>query len=239
LVINCPAPNEKSKTQGKSMHHLLKKSLESLSNKDVFAECWNDDNTVFQFGMIPVFPEKTEKSNSVVVKEYQFNDFSEKLKLRTSGDDFLIEGKKNSSIKNTGKIIHDILSEINTKADLKRACLKAFNNGIINEIELAEIEHNLQESFANSEITSWFDGSYTVINERSLLTSEHILRPDRIMISEDEAIVVDYKTGDKKSDNYNRQVKRYATTLKETGAKKVTGFLWYINQNEVEKVCEL
>ena len=88
------------------------------------------------------------------------------------------------------------------------------------------------------EISPRFDGSYTIINERSLLTNEHILRPDRIMISGDEAIVVDYKTGAKKSDSYNRQVQRYAKTLKETGFKKVSGFLWYINQNEVEKVSE-
>jgi CRISPR/Cas system-associated exonuclease Cas4 (RecB family) len=59
------------------------------------------------------------------------------------------------------------------------------------------------------------------------------------MFFEKEAIVVDYKTGEKKSDNYNRQVKRYAKTLKEAGFEKVEGFLWYININEVEKVCEL
>jgi CRISPR/Cas system-associated exonuclease Cas4 (RecB family) len=58
------------------------------------------------------------------------------------------------------------------------------------------------------------------------------------MFFENEAIVVDYKTGEKKSDNYNWQVKRYAKTLKETGFTKVEGYLWYINQNEVEKVCE-
>lgn len=239
LVINCPAPNNNSQTTGKSMHHLLKKSLDTLASKDEFSESWDTDNTIFQFGAIPRFSAKKEMSNSVVIKKYQFNDFSEKIKLRTSGDDFLVAGEKNNSIKNTGKIIHDILSEIETQADIPKACLKALNNGLINEIELKEIQHNLLKSIDNSEIQSWFDGSYTVINERSLLTSERILRPDRIMISENEAIVVDYKTGGKKSDSYNRQVQRYAKTLKETGAKKVTGYLWYINQNEVEKVCEL
>lgn len=239
LIINCPAPNEKSKTQGKSMHHLLKKSLESLSSKDEFSACWDNDNTVFQFGDILKYSEDTKQSNSVLVKKYQFNDFSEKLKLRTSGDDFLIQGEKNSSVKNTGKIIHDILSEINTKSDIKKACLKALNNGIINEIELEEIQEKLFRSIDDPKINSWFNGSYIVINERSLLTNKYILRPDRIMFSENETIVVDYKTGEKKSESYNRQVQRYAITLKETGAKKVTGFLWYINQNEIEKVCEL
>jgi len=78
-----------------------------------------------------------------------------------------------------------------------------------------------------------------VLYERSLLTSDKILRPDRIMYHENEAVVVDYKTGEKKSDNYNQQVLRYAQILKETGFEKVEGYLWYINQNEVEKVCSL
>ncbi len=239
LIINCPAPNEKSKTLGKSIHHLLKRSLESLRGKNEFTESWNNENTVFQFGTIPQGLNEKKESNSIIIKKYQFNDFSGKLKLRTSSDDFLIAGEKHGSIKNTGKIIHDILSEIETQKDIKKACLRALNNGLINEIELEEIQLNLGKSIVNPEIKSWFDGSYTVLNERSLLTNERILRPDRIMISGDEAIVVDYKTGEKKSDSYNHQVQRYAKTLKETGIKKVCGFLWYINQNEIEKVCEL
>lgn len=239
LIINCPAPNENSREPGRSAHYLLKKSLGNLSGKEQFTECWNDDRTTFEFGELPKSSGEKEVSTSVLIKKYQFNDFGDKIKLRTSGDDFLIAGEKNKSIKNRGKIIHDILSEIETQNDIKKACLKALNNGLINEAELAEIEDKLQRSLKNPQIKSWFDDTYLVINERSLLTKERILRPDRMMFSEDEAIVVDYKTGDKKSDSYNRQVKRYAKTLKETGVKKVTGFLWYINQNEVEKVCEL
>ncbi len=238
LMINCPAPKE-SKIPGKSAYHLLKKSLEDLSGKEQFSKCWKDDRTTFQFGEISKFSDEEKVSPSVLITKYQFNDFGDKIKLRTSGDDFLIAGEKNKSIKNKGKIIHDILSEIETGNDIKKACLKALNNGLIDETELDEIQSNLKNSLKNPQISHWFDGSYLVINERSLITKERILRPDRIMISDKEAIVVDYKTGEKKSDSYNRQVKRYAETLKETGIKKVTGFLWYINQNKVEMVCEL
>ena len=238
LFINCPAPPDNSKASGKLMHHLLKKSLESLSTKNEFSESWNEEKTIFQFGSIPKFSDYKRKSASVAIKNYQFNDFSDKIKLRTSGEDFLVEGEKYSSIKNTGKIIHDILSEIKTQNDIEKACLNALNNSVINEVEFVKIKNKLQESLSIPEITPWFDGTYRVINERSLLTAKHILRPDRIMISGNEAIVVDYKTGDRKSESYKRQVESYAKTLKETGLKKVSGFLWYINKKEVEKVCE-
>ncbi len=239
LIINSPAPKENSRAPGKSVGYLLKKSLELLSTEKQFANGWNDEQTMFQFGEIPKQAQTTRKTNSVLIKKYHFNNFEGRIKLRTSGDELLITGEKNRSVKNTGKIIHDILSEIETENDVKKACLKALNSGAINEDELKDIENKLQKSLGNTNIKHWFDGSYTVINERSLLTCKQILRPDRIMVSGNEAIVVDYKTGVKKSDSYNRQVKRYAKTLKATGLKKVAGFLWYINQNEVEKVCEL
>ena len=73
------------------------------------------------------------------------------------------------------------------------------------------------------EVKHWFDGSWKVINERNIMTTERILRPDRIMVSGENAIVVDYKTGEQKSNKYNSQVKRYAKTLKETGYQKVEG----------------
>jgi len=239
LMINCPAANTNSKTTGKSMHNLLQKSLTALTATEKFSDCFNEEQTTFTFGEIPTRRSEKKESGSIQIKSYQFNDFSEKLKLRISSDDFLIKGEKSKSIKNTGKIIHDILSEIETKDDIENACNKALRNGLINSQELPEIQNKLLNSIYSTNAHRWFDGTYTVLNERSLLSKERILRPDRIMISEDEVIVVDYKTGEKKSDKYNWQVKRYAQTLKETGAKKVSGFLWYINLNEVEKVCRL
>ena len=128
--------------------------------------------------------------------------------------------------------------EIILKHDVKKACLKAFFEGKIDAGERERMERELTKNLEQPEVSHWFDGSWTVINERNLLTPDKILRPDRIMISGKNALVVDYKTGEKKSDNYHRQVARYAKTLKETGFEKVEGYLWYVGLNEVEKVGE-
>jgi len=242
LIIHCPKPKAPAKNNEESlkpMQFLLNFSLENLVSYEMFAKSWNDDRTVFQFGSVGVDNEITEPSKSVLIKQYQFNDFSERVKLRNSGEDFLITGEKKATVKNKGKIIHDILSSVKTFADVENACLKALADGRIDENELAEIRKILATSFENPLINDWFSGKYQILNERNLLTREKLLRPDRIMFFENKAVVVDYKTGKKKSDNYNRQVTRYAKILKETGFDKVDGFLWYINQNEVEKVCEL
>jgi len=241
LIIHCPQPKD-TKTNNedslKPIQFLLNKALENLGSDQLFSACWNEDLTVFQLGSIEAGNEKPEQSKSVIIKNYQFNDFSERVKLRNSGEDFLITGERTVAIKNRGKIIHDILSSVITKADVESACIKALTDGKINEIELDEIQEAIKISFENPVISDWFSGKYQILNERNLLTNKKIVRPDRIMIFENEAVVVDYKTGEKKSENYNRQVSRYAKILKETGYEKVEGYLWYINQNEIEKVCE-
>ncbi len=242
LIVHCPNPKEEKKSNQDSLKPvgtLLNLALENLSSTALFANCWNDDKTNFQFGEIPTFADENKSAKSIQIKNYQFNDFSERVKLRNSAEDFLVNSDNRGTVKNKGKIIHDILSSVNTKNDIESACLKAEFDGIINETERIEIQETLFQNFRNPLINEWFSGNYKVLNERTLLTNERLLRPDRIMFFENKAIVVDYKTGEKKSDNYNWQVKRYARTLKETGFAKVEGYLWYINQNEVEKVCEL
>jgi len=213
--------------------------LNFLSGNEKFQECWNEDKSLFEFGSIPGSSKEIEKSNAIKIEKYHFYDFSQKLKLRISGEDFLVSDENHQSVRNEGKIIHDILSEINTKEEIEIAVLKAVNSGLLIKSEAKKITETLRKSIDSLGIKSWFDGTYTVLNERSLLTTDRVLRPDRIMISAEKTIVVDYKTGEKKSEQYNKQVLRYAQTLKEAGQKNVYGYLWYIRQNIVEKVCEL
>ncbi|MBT6005706.1 MAG: UvrD-helicase domain-containing protein, partial [Prolixibacteraceae bacterium] len=242
LIVNCENPekpkNSKKTGPGKSINELLKYSLEQSSLQEQFNNCWNHDHTIFQFGEMPFFVSEENISNSVQIKNYQFSDFSDRIKLRLNSEDFLTQGEKNRSVKNIGKLVHEILSGIETINDVEWACKKAFSEGKINKTELENIQYSLTENLKNPKIQPWFNGSYQVLNERSLLSNDKVLRPDRIMISGEKAIVVDYKLGEKKSENYKRQVTRYSKKILETGFKKVDGYLWYINKNEVEKVCE-
>ena len=177
-------------------------------------------------------------SNSVLLEKYYYSDFKTRLKLRLSSDGFLETNENKKTAKNLGKIVHEILSEISTKQDLETACMHALNQGKINTEEKKNLFSFLQNKFENPDLEEWFNGSLKVINERSVLTSTQILRPDRIMISGNSALVVDYKIGSKKMDKYNEQVANYAQYLKESGFEKVEAFLWYVYLNEVEKVGE-
>ncbi|WP_297087585.1 UvrD-helicase domain-containing protein [uncultured Draconibacterium sp.] len=238
LMINCPAPKESQSgsSSGKPTNYLLNKALINQSTHETFSACFNEDQNCFEFGSLSPVAKVTDSQQAVPIKKYNFNDFSTKIKLRLSGEDFLIENEHHHSVKNTGKIIHDILSAITTTADTENACMQAFYDGKISEQELSDIRKNIEQNLNQPEVKPWFDGTYHVLNERDLLTSTKLLRPDRVMYSGNEAIVVDYKTGDKQT-KYNYQVQEYAQVLLQSGFKTVSGYLWYLHTGVLEKVC--
>ena len=82
----------------------------------------------------------------------------------------------------------------------------------------------------------WFDGNWTVMNEKLLLTRGQTYRPDRMMIRGREAVIVDFKSGALKKSSHSDQVRRYCQTLKDSGIAAVKGYLWYLQTNEIEPV---
>lgn len=239
LIANCPTPRESKNNSGagKPIHYLLHKALVNQCKINSFSECFNEDQNRFEFGKIHLQNNAIEEQNTIILKQYSFNNISDKINLRLNAEDFLIENAANNSVKNTGKIVHDILSQITLAKDAEDACLQALYDGKVSRLEFQEIHENITKNLMLPEVKKWFDGSYQVLNERNILSTDKLLRPDRIMITQDEAIVVDYKTGEQ-LDKYIYQVKEYATALQNSGFKKVSGFLWYLQSGKIERVCE-
>lgn len=241
LFINCKKKPEKEnsrkpETPGNSVNSLLEYALKRMAAEQPFAGCLNEENSVFRFGELPDYTSGKVAREPEWIENYQFYDFRDRIRLRLNSEDFLTGGEKHRSVKNTGKLVHGILAEIITAEDIEPACNKAFREGRISETERNTIFMKLQNSLQNPEINRWFDGSFTILNERNLLAPGKLLRPDRMMVSGKHAIVVDYKWGEKMPEKYHKQVSSYAETLKKCGFEKVEGFLWYINQDEVEQV---
>ena len=62
------------------------------------------------------------------------------------------------------------------------------------------------------------------------------IRPDRVMIKEDEVIVVDYKFGEQVESKYVKQVQRYVNGIRGMGYDNVQGYLFYVKLHKVVKV---
>ena len=122
-------------------------------------------------------------------------------------------------------------------ADYFAAESSAREQGIVHHREMARVEID-----PDLEIRSggrhWFDGTYRIFNEASIVTAEgEMYRPDRVLIAPDASrvIVIDYKFG-QPHPAYRRQVKNYMQLMRAMGYPSVEGWLWYVSAGDVVKV---
>lgn len=75
-----------------------------------------------------------------------------------------------------------------------------------------------------------------VMNEQAIIVNEQVTRrPDRVYLGENEAVVVDFKTGEPSS-SHVRQIKEYSKLLYDMGYNNVSGYLLYTKDMRFEKL---
>ena len=200
------------------------------------AESYAPEKQLFEIGEITVSEEKTKAGKTVQdvrLSEFEFADFRKFLNIKKRGEDFFTRDDKKQSGINKGKLIHEILSLIETTGDLDKAVKRIELEGKIGAEKAETMKAELMEMLGDREVKSWFDGTYRVVNERNILTGINgVKRPDRIMIAADGVVVVDYKSGETESDNYKYQLRSYIRELKNCGYKNVSGYIWYTRYNK-------
>ena len=133
-----------------------------------------------------------------------------------------------------GELIHEALGLIEQIVDLPKAVATLLHKGYISSEEGEYLRITLLEVISLPEVADWYSGNWKVKNEADILTAEgSLLRPDRVMIRGDKAMVVDYKTG-VPFDSHSIQVNTYMRALSEMGYKEVSGFLYYLQEKVVE-----
>ena len=133
--------------------------------------------------------------------------------------------------------MHDILAKIATADDLDRAVDDAVSEGLLSSDEKMEIKSELHDRLDSVAPRHWFDGTFEFRNEIDIiLPGGEFRRPDRVMVSGDKAIVVDYKFGQIKRSSYIRQVEQYMSYLTKMGYTTVEGYIWYLEDNEIVQV---
>jgi CRISPR/Cas system-associated exonuclease Cas4 (RecB family) len=186
-----------------------------------------------ELNMLKTDQKKPAIQNDERLTSFEFADFRKFLHIRQNGEDFFSRENKRQSGINKGKLIHEVLSLIETTDDLDQALNRIVWEGKLESPESAGLKEELLVMLNDVEVKSWFDGTFRIVNERSILTGINgIKRPDRIMITEKNVIVVDYKSGESELDKYKYQLRSYIRELKNCGYQNVSGYIWYTRTNK-------
>src|SRR5690606_7921216 len=92
------------------------------------------------------------------------------------------------------------------------------------------LEGKMEVLLQNAQVNSWFSTEWQVLNEQPILgVGGEVHRPDRILLKGKQAVVIDYKTGDRKS-SHHTQLRRYMSQLQQM-YYQAEGYILYIEEN--------
>jgi ATP-dependent exoDNAse (exonuclease V) beta subunit len=178
--------------------------------------------------------EKASEMNDLVA--YPLSSYTDYLAVRQDSDRFfMLQGGTDADNITEGNQAHEVLSMIKNVSNLDQVLTQLSLEGSITKSALPRIRDKVKTLLEHPKVKSWFDTDFEVLAEREMFYDGRILKPDRIMVKEHQAIVIDYKK-EKSSEIYQNQVKRYMEAMKTLGYRNVTGFLVYVDKMEVEEV---
>lgn len=185
---------------------------------------------------------QSKKTANFLFEAKDPNDISEEEKKQAQQNHYI----------EIGVLMHQMMSLINRTEDVDRAYQQMVYDGLIAEgdSQFLSLKRKLKEQIATDEtVKTWFDGTYENFNEKTILLCDRQVdekdpqkekiertsqRADRVMVSKDKAIVVDYKFGkNQMHEAYEKQVRGYMKIVEKLLGLPTEGYLWYVYTNEV------
>ncbi len=203
------------------------------------ADLWNENQSIYCFGE-PC--KKTEKQKSKTQESYIpmvniSEDWSSKINIsKQAGKLWDLENQTASSLK-YGTLMHTALSRIMNETDLPEALSTMLGEGLITESEALEINEKISLLVNHPQIKEFYAPGLLVKNEAEILLEDgSIYRPDRVIISGNQATVIDYKTG-KEKQKHHQQLNLYGNLLNEMGYKNIKKYLIYTEELKLEEIA--
>jgi ATP-dependent exoDNAse (exonuclease V) beta subunit len=192
------------------------------------------DTGVFEYGIMPEIYSEKAKANILKIKDYQVNDNTKFLKLKLHWENYFDPDRSGARERiNYGKMMHEIFGEIVTTDDVPGAVKKKVIEGKIPEEEEESIREKVQYLVSRPGIKDWFEKGNIVLNEASILMPDSVTkRPDRIIMREGKATIIDFKFGEE-SPSYLYQVRQYRKILTDMGCNVVHAYLWFVDGDKI------
>ncbi len=240
------------KGNGYNMSKLIENVLPELTSLD--EAVYDKEKMTFTYGEFCTAEQhgkEKEKKNPFIVENEEtrmqkFSCYKNHLTFKQSRElaRFLASDSKerrNYDSAARGELMHAILAKLNTGKELERQLNKMLVEGLIStEKERNYIKSRLEKAISLPVAREWFSGKYRLFNECAILCSKYCeekktFRPDRVMIYNNEVVVVDYKFA-KKDKAHIEQVRDYMNLLAMIGYTSIKGYVWYVDRKEIINV---
>ncbi|MCH3883898.1 UvrD-helicase domain-containing protein [Tenacibaculum aquimarinum] len=194
-------------------------------------QLWNDDELEYSFGDFKRISKfKEEDSITEVQETFISSPWQDHNIVMLASASKLWNTEQGKAI-DFGNLIHEMMSKIITKDDVEKVVNQYKNQGELQQENASEIEKSIKQIVNHNQLKEYFSEEVSVFNEREIVTIDgQLIIPDRLVFNkENEAIIIDYKTG-KPSKSYHQQLLKYEQVLKSMNFKVDKKLLIYINE---------
>lgn len=143
----------------------------------------------------------------------------------------------NNNAGREGSILHEVLARAEDIEGLDFILSQMLNEGFFREEELAELKAQAISVLQHTALQELLKNSRQRVSEKSIIDrSGKSYRPDKVLFSEEQVIVIDYKFTQKESPAHIKQVHGYRALLQEMGYPLVSTYLFYAHSGELKLV---
>lgn len=230
LLIYCPAPKNTSGKKISTVADLLYYCLEDSLLDNQFL---SDKSHSLEEGR-----KANDRAKSFRLAAFKNSPWENRLAVVSHSSEFFIQNSTFLQERiNYGLFMHEVFSKIKYYEDYPEVLNTMKFQGRITEEQAETLGGKLNEAFSMPQVKHWFSKDWKeILTETALLTTEGNIRiPDRVLISETETVVIDFKFG-LEHEEYKRQISEYAMLLKEMRYPGVRAYLFYA---DIKKITEV
>ncbi|MFD2202837.1 UvrD-helicase domain-containing protein [Shivajiella indica] len=207
-------------------------SMDELSLSDFF----DSENRIFELGEWPDYPQIHAKERKAPHLRWAYQNWTNLLQVKKYAVDFSSEGLAQRKKRNFGLMVHEILEKSASLEEAKLQLKNMYFEGRLSAEERILVDKQMEDLFKDTLFASWFDAKDILLAEQGiLLPGGKQKRPDKIILKENEAIVVDFKTGEEYP-TYENQVKEYMALVHGLSGKSTKGFLCYLESGKIIEI---
>jgi len=217
IITEQSAKKSKSVTYGKIFEDFLLSKQMLLPN--VLTYSWGTKKR-------PILGKNKIEENNIKIKAISTNWASHGIQIVSNVSKYQNEIQKGAA--NYGTLIHDILAQIKTKKDINPVTNLYKKTGKIKFTDTVEIKNILNSLVNHPKLKPFYQENTQIFNECEIVTkSKQLLRLDRLVVINNMATIIDYKTG-LHLEKHKTQIKTYATALKELNINIKAKILVYL-----------
>ncbi len=228
---------DKIKTVADVLFRIIKTETEFYEEQELnLCKYWSNEDNMLSIGIPDTLKYEQSKDNSCIMTNMAVTGYENKLKLKLGNKDFFNKSRFVREQTNKGNILHKIFENITKLSDVDKAIETVVFDGLITSAEKKYYKDIVTKALTNPFVRDWFSGKYDVITEMSVITPDgRLKRPDRVMLSGNDVILVDYKFGEEEHNSYVKQIEEYNEILKEMNYKPKS-YIWYVVMNKIVEI---